>query len=401
MPPRVLPLLALFLAAASNSMATRPWVNQPAVIEIAGVPPELGPMPAVGRVQFDYGAVAGMATIQVSGKSFGFTTAPGYETFLQDITEIDIRVDGAGDSATFDAETGILEIIANEASGTADIDDLAGALFTSPLPQIESVDVMGNGAQTVATAQAMASTFEVSRPGRNAGASQINITSVVPGESGNGIAVDFSLNDSVSGAHPAATYDSGPRNVSLMLSDSEPTSLQQAAQAIDSLQDFTAGLEPQDDELLFYPALDAPPTLFDFEGGKATGGGIPQQVQLRLQSPDTPGKDFLFSVGSTLEDLVNKFNEHSDLTGVIASGELGVLRLQSIQRGSHASIALSVLSESGEPSEEKFFTEAIGAGTSAFGSDAIPEPYSLSFVMVALAIGASRRSSPTPRGRVK
>lgn len=353
---------------AISSVATQ------AQVDVTNIPSATAAVSATATIDATNTEVDGVATITVSGQTIALTTAGGSGSFLNDITAVSITVGAAGDTASY--ANGTLTVEVDEASGTADLDDIAGAI-TANITEITTA-TPSVGATTVSTVQAAAASVALTTTGRDAGDADIVLTSTIAGSTGNGTTITIAEVDGTGNSSPTATYDSGTDTITVNVEDDGVTSLADITSAIDSLQDFSAALTVNsgdgnydaDTGTAGSAGTNNLNAAAAFAGGINASGGISEDVVFELGGADG-SEVFNVKAGASISELVSQINQVSDATGVTAAANGTTLEVTSSAYGSAAFVDLAILSEGTNTVANGTFTSAVSGGSRQTGTDVV------------------------------
>ncbi len=159
----------------------------------------------------------------------------------------------------------------------------------------------------------------------------------------------------------AAVDDDG--NITVLVSSTATTTLNQIKAAIETLSGYTATLGTSAGDSVYNPAVDT----FDITNiSGATDGGLTHDIVFELGSL-IGSQVFQISAGTTLSQLIAQINLVSDATGVQASADSDTLVLESVDYGSKSSVDLRIISEDAAGT----FTSGVGIRSRDTGTDAI------------------------------
>ena len=157
--------------------------------------------------------------------------------------------------------------------------------------------------------------------------------------------ITFNKVNSIGLNNATATVD-GSGNIIVNVSDTGSVDLTKIASAINTLADYTAtytaGTGSQGNQK-FDAVNDSNPTVLALTGG-TQGGGLVSDLAFNL-SGARGSQEFQFDKGASLQNVVDAINSSKDATGVVATIDLGVLKLESSLYGSKAAVAVEVISE--------------------------------------------------------
>ena len=336
-----------------------------AQVNVANIPAATAAAAASTTATFANTEVDGVVQLGIGAGTIDITTAAGFGDLLNDITDVNITF-GAGSAAATYAG-GVLSVSVTQAVDTADLDDVAAAIAGEA--EFASAVVTGN--ETISAGEEAAATATVTTAGRLAGSAVVSITSATAGTSANGktVTITESADASVTGANPVASVD-GNGNITVLVDDTDTTTLAAITSAIDGLADYSASLAVGTSDGNYTPGTQTEPVVANTSGGVAATGGISEDLVFEL-SGATGSEVFSVLAGTGISELVSQINLVSDATGVSAVASGQTLQIKSTAYGSAAFVDLKVISEGNLTVPSGTFTTAVGAGSRATGTDVV------------------------------
>jgi flagellin len=345
------------VSVAVSAAATQAQVN------VTNIPAATAAVAATTTATFTNTEVNGVIQLGIGAGTIDVTTAAGFGSLLNGITDVVINL-GAG-AANASYSNGVLTVDVTQAADTADLDDVAAAIGAEA--EFANAPVV-TGNETISAAEALAATVSLTTTGRDAGSSTITITSATAGTSANGKTVTIAEAAGVTTTAPTATVDANG-NITVGIAQTGVTDLDAVVSAIDALADYSASIVVTSGDGNYNGTTpDTIGAVANTAGGAAATGGISADLVFELAGA-TGSEVFNVLAGASISDLVSQINLVSDATGVSATANGTTLEIKSTAYGSAALVDLSIISEGTGTVPAGTFTTAVGAGSRDTGTD--------------------------------
>ncbi len=265
-------------------------------------------------------------------------------------------VSGAANSASYDADTNVLNITVADGATIDDITaaiDADGTFVTRNTQNGNSLFNDGDlGVNTPTTALAGGTDDTVS--------DVITVTSDTQSPDSDGVTVSLVADNSLAaGTARAVVGDDG--NITVSVSSLGPVNTGVIASSINDLDGFSATQTASDGDGSYDITTDTAAVATPLSGG-SLGGGLNDDLVLQI-SGSAGAETFQFDRGASLESVIASINLVSDSIGITASDDGGTLKLESTGYGSDALIDVEVISEGENGTFEAGLTRERSTGT--------------------------------------
>lgn len=213
-------------------------------------------------------------------------------------------------------------------SGATTVDELAAAIAAT-------------GAWTAAVRNAGSTTVNAAQTSATTGQDRLTIEAINPGANYNNMQVVIETQAGL--ASPVASYNRDTKTFTIKVnySDTSSTSLTAIANAVNALEGFAAYYVDNGPGLIYGNSVDSTATA---NTGSSGGNALRDALTIEVAGKD--GMEvFTFNAGTTADQLAAAVNAVSDAIGLIAYQDNELVTIKSLNYGSNAFVAVSVISE--------------------------------------------------------